>query len=105
MKAYRGRRNTAPLILNLGIRGRSLENFTLLLIYPRKRLYYPLNKRLRMPEPVGTFSKKRKFFSPYQLYSDVCLPRDSRVILVFRKEEFKNMDFAGNVTVSLMTLL
>jgi hypothetical protein len=50
IKAYMGRRDTAPLILNIGTRWRWVVNFMLWPCTPRKEPWYPLNRRLGKPQ-------------------------------------------------------
>lgn len=46
MKAYRGRRSTAPLFLNLGARWRSMVNIMPHPLCPREKILYLLNRGL-----------------------------------------------------------
>jgi hypothetical protein len=64
MKAYRGSRGTAPLILNLGTRWRWVVNFTPRPLYPRKEHWYPLHKRLSRPQSRSEHSDEEKNFNP-----------------------------------------
>jgi len=49
MKAYRGRRGIAPLILNLSVDGGKWLSSHLGHFTPRKEPWYPLNRRLGGP--------------------------------------------------------
>jgi len=55
MKAYMGRRGTAPLILNLGNRWRWAIYITLRLLYPFQRSLVG-----EVPEPLRTFHRRQK---------------------------------------------
>ena len=61
MKAYSGRRRTAPLILKLGTRWRSVVNFTPRPLYPRERKPVPTKlDAVWAPDLVWTFCKREK---------------------------------------------
>jgi hypothetical protein len=58
MKAYRGSRVTAPIILNIGTEWRRVVSFTPQPIHPRERIQVPNVYEAeagRAPEPVSTF--------------------------------------------------
>jgi len=64
MKKYRGRKVTAPPILNLGITWRWVLDFTPLPFYPWERTRYPFNKKLD-----GFHGRSRRFGEDKYLFS------------------------------------
>ena len=58
MKAYRGSKDTAPLILNLGNKLWSVVNITLRSLYPEQRSSVPTEWAAEWaPEPIWTFRR------------------------------------------------
>jgi hypothetical protein len=60
MKAYRGRRSIAPLVLNVCIRLRWVGIFALWLLYPQGRTWYLLNRRLGGPQCQSGYFRDEK---------------------------------------------
>lgn len=65
VKAYKGNRDIAPLILNLGARWGRVVSITPLLLWPGKEPRYPLVSRLDGPQNrSGCFGEKKNILPP-----------------------------------------
>jgi len=64
MKAYRGRRDTVPLIPSLYSRRKRVDNFRLRPLYPGKEPRYPLHRRL-----CGSQNRSGRFWEEKNLCS------------------------------------
>ena len=80
MKAYMGREGVHPLILNIGIRWRSVVNFTSHLPFPGKGPRCPFNRRLGESQSLSGRFGEHESASAGVVTSD-CQARDLVTVL------------------------